>query len=84
MEQQKYNGWSNRPTWLVALWLDNEEHIYRAVREPGADLTEAWLKDFVEDLLETDQFGGTLMGDIVSDFLADVHWEEIVQNVKAE
>jgi hypothetical protein len=22
---EKYNGWSNRETWLVKLWIDNEE-----------------------------------------------------------
>ena len=24
-ENQKYNGWENKPTWLVKLWIDNSE-----------------------------------------------------------
>lgn len=29
MENEKYNGWTNRDTWLVMLWLNNDEKNYR-------------------------------------------------------
>lgn len=29
MDQTKYNGWTNYETWVVALWIDNEEASYR-------------------------------------------------------
>ena len=35
IEKKKYNGWSNYETWLVKLWLDNEQKT--------ADLQKEWL-----------------------------------------
>lgn len=29
MEDKKYNGWTNYETWVVNLWMDNDENSYK-------------------------------------------------------
>lgn len=39
-QEQGYNGWTNYETWVVALWLDNEEGSYNYWREVLAEIRE--------------------------------------------
>ncbi len=32
MTAQTYNGWTNWETWNVALWVQNDERLYREAR----------------------------------------------------
>jgi len=32
LEQDRYNGWTNWETWNVALWIGNDEYLYREAR----------------------------------------------------
>jgi hypothetical protein len=41
-----YNGWKNYETWNVALWVGNDEHLYRAMRA-GAPYTAETIREFV-------------------------------------
>jgi hypothetical protein len=34
---EKYNGWSNYPTWCVKLWIDNDQGLYDEVNQMAQD-----------------------------------------------
>ena len=52
---EEYHGWSNRETWAVALWIDNEQRLQAKALELAkenkgqrelADAIESWLDDY--------------------------------------
>jgi hypothetical protein len=49
---EKYNGWSNRETWLINLWFGDDSTDIVTVKElveEEIDKLPNWLKDFVDD-----------------------------------
>lgn len=36
-DEQGYQGWENYETWVTALWLDNDQGTYNAVRDLAKD-----------------------------------------------
>ena len=47
-----YNGWTNRKTWNVALWINNDQMMHEIANEQGSYQNFVqWLADF--DLFET-------------------------------
>ena len=89
MTKKEYNGWFNYETWLVKLWIDNEEgtqsywqeqaeeHFRRNGEEDISDLAHM-LKEQHEDVLpELDGFASDLMNAAMS----EVNWHEIAESL---
>ena len=86
MTHKEYNGYYNYETWLVALWIDNDQFTQEQLHEmaetiPDRDAydlslqIEAWVTDaMIPDL------GATLAADLVSGALSEVNWHEIAEN----
>lgn len=51
MTDTTYNGWKNYETWLVTLWIDNDEPTQNAAREIAANVAEHNPSDGVVSLL---------------------------------
>lgn len=84
METQKYNGWTNYATWLIALHIDNEEALQDEALSLHNENTydyskslENWFDDLVEFL---DGFKSTIVADLVRATLSDVNWYEIAEH----
>lgn len=92
-DETGYNGWTNRETWCVSLWLDNEQGTYFAVRERAVDHMEdenPWqlaetIRSYVEDLAEMTcpgcTEGASFVTDLFGSALAHVNYIEIAENL---
>jgi hypothetical protein len=79
-----HNGWCNRETWVVNLWITNERyaddvlrHIIKAFETLGeqAEELEYWVR------LDFEMQGESSMwSDLLSTSLGRVNWYEIVEN----
>ena len=59
MSDKTYNGWSSYETWLVKLWMDNEEGTYNYWQAATVEVWEeaefggnAWVTDRLDRALE--------------------------------
>ena len=77
MDTETYNGWTNRATWLVALWLDNEYELYTAVRDMPV-INATTLKKFVKGHALKVCRG--FRDDMKTVKISDVNWDEIVKD----
>ena len=88
MNDEKYNGWSNRETWVMNWWLTNDEkmadEIIRIVKR-SIDIwdIEYGIKEYVKDLKELSTTKKTtsrtkFMFDHIG-CIQEVNWEETAE-----
>lgn len=87
MQEQRYNGWANYPTWCVNLWLSNDQGLYEQTRklvescaghsdDLGRVCVSDVLKSFVRDELAPD-LGACFAADLLGYALDQVDWLEL-------
>jgi hypothetical protein len=92
MSKKTFNGWKNRETWVVALWIDNTEadqaHWTEAARtQLGRGASRDRANDALARQLEneiTDSnplFDSNVHADLLNCALANVDWYEIAANL---
>jgi hypothetical protein len=80
-----YNGWSNRETWLVSLWLNNDPASYdllqTACKRAGNTLSKSeWLESELQDEMCDLELEASLWSDLLGTSLARVNWLEVIEN----
>lgn len=83
----KYNGWTNYPTWNVMLWIDNDEYMCEEARRVVQKLddydAEKAIKEWIEEMNPVGE-SASMWTDIMSWALAIVDWHAIVKALKEE
>ena len=83
---EKYNGYNNYETWLVSLWIDNDEYRQEEVRGIARGQTQIGtladeLKNYVDEWPEI--FESTekcsIVSDLVRSALSEVDWYELAE-----
>jgi len=80
-----YNGWSNRETWVVNLWLSSEPYAYDMLRHiVKAFETISEQAEELENCVRNDDNSLTgeasMWGDLLNASLDRVNWYEIAEN----
>ena len=86
-ENTKYNGWTNYETWVVNLWLTNNEGDAEWLDEIAKGEGEIHdkadvLKEAIEDMnpLNDSDTGASMFTDLLNGALSEVNWYEIIEN----
>ena len=89
---EKYNGYNNYETWLIALWIDNDQYYQEAVHELAERYADdagehdlngyaSAIKDFVEEMPDVAGAleNGGMVADMINSTLSSVDWYELAE-----
>ena len=78
----EYNGWTNRETWFVNLWLTNDECYYEElqaiIKNFDSDEQAEELEQYVHWIIDVDE--ASMTTDLLSTSLGRVDWHEIARS----
>ena len=79
-----YNGFANRNTWLVDLWIDEQRHLYELKQQLLKNIDRPVLRsdvlEFVNDWFHVEDTGG----DLNSYSLTTVDWKDLTRHWESE
>ena len=82
--ETEYNGWTNRETWAVALWINNEQGLQEQINDQAREASSLggfadFLEEFIDELFDENwQNLKAMRNDIGS--LWRVNWYELAES----
>lgn len=90
-DDNKYNGWTNRETWLVKLWIDNERESHLFWRDQSREILKSNTQDTAVHTLTREleswcdeaepELTHGLFTDLLTTAISRVDWYEIAQSM---
>jgi hypothetical protein len=78
-----YNGWKNKETWLVNLWLGD---WLTCEQEEGQEISAEYVREMVNEMAsaagESDMNG--LITDLLNCAIGEIDWHEIASHYQTE
>lgn len=86
MSENTYNGWTNHSTWLVNLWITNEESSFRHWFHEAADMDLRELADALKTAHEEEavEVPNGWRKDALLGVVSEVNWREIAEALKED
>ena len=88
MNNEKYNGWTNYETWVINIWVDNDEEIYLTMRDiinsydwtgKTYELSKV-LQEWYDKKVEKLGLENGVMHDLLTGALSAVNWYELADH----
>ncbi len=78
-----YNGWTNKETWLVNLWLGDS---FAELSEEGQIISEDFIREMVEEMCSVDgkSVESGFMADLLNCALGEINYFELAQHYEPE
>jgi hypothetical protein len=85
MHVEEFNGYTNKPTWTLAIWLETDESLknywkYKIKSTPEDELSRE-LQTYFEDRNPLSK-DFTIYGDILNNSLKLINWREVAKKLK--
>jgi hypothetical protein len=71
-----YNGWTNKETWLVNLWLGD---YFTGMQEEGDDITADLMREVVDEMASAalEEGANGFITDMLNCALGEINYEEL-------
>jgi len=85
MYVEEFNGYCNKPTWTLAIWLDTDESLKNYWRYKSKSLSEDELSKELQTYFEdrnplSKEF--TIYSDMLNNSLKLINWREVAKKLK--